>query len=349
MARRSPLWHLPLLAGTLALGLTAFGCDGRPRNAEVEDEASVGEDHVAEIDLRGGAPELSNPSLFASSRPTSFADLVLRLRTMPDEPHLKGVLVRIGAGLSLARTEEAGRHLDVLRKKGLPVVCHAHGYSNSTMVLAARGCDQIFLSPAGGVDTIGLAGQLIFGRALLDRLNVEVDFLQVGKFKGAKEPFTNTSASPEARQSLQTALSGLREGWLDAIETGRDNKRDALGIEDGPHTAEEAKALGLIDEIGGLNRAIDLAIELAKLDAATPIEIIRSDQSLFGLLGVEGAQAKAAAVKDLERRAGERAREVLSGGLLPFRDEIVAFEASTTPLVQGERLIVALPYVLAVR
>ena len=43
------------------------------------------------------------------------------------------------------------------------------------------------LSPAGSVDTYGIAAQLMFGRELLDRLGVQVDFIQVGKFKGAED------------------------------------------------------------------------------------------------------------------------------------------------------------------
>ena len=189
-------------------------------------------------------------SLFASSSAGSFADLVARLRTMPSEAKMKGVLVRLEAGIGLARAEEIGRHLSKVREKGVPVVCHSHNYGNSTMMLAALSCDEIWVSPAGGVDTLGLAGQLIFGRALLDRLQVNVNFIQIGKFKGAKEPFTNTEASPEARGSLQRALSGIRNGWIAALEKGRGKTADDMTLEDGPHTAEEAKALGLIDKVG---------------------------------------------------------------------------------------------------
>lgn len=602
------LHRLALLAGITVGAAHVAGCDGRPRSETAEEEniTTVAEEHLAELDLRRGAPERAAASLLSGARPVSFADLVARLRTMPDEANMKGVLVRLGSSFGLARAEEVGRHLAKLRAKGLPVVCHAHGYTNSTMVVAARACDEIFLSPAGSVDTIGLAGQLLFGRALLDKLHVDVDFLQVGKFKGAKEPFTNTSSSDEARSSLQRALTGMRRGWLDAIEEGR--QKTELPIEDGPHTPEQAKELGLIDaigfyrdareraleragvkgrvdyfggkgpegdgfaellsalsgaggsavphiavvratggitmsgggslfggeggitysglskviqrlerndatkavvlridspggsalasdllwrslmdlradkplvvsiggmaasggyylacagnkivaertsiigsigvvagklsfaeslrevginveavpalrdgdpsrallsspltgwddatreklqasiqhmydlfiariaegrgvtedviatsaegrimagddalegqlvdEIGGLDRAIALAIELAGVDAATPIDIVRTGQGLLGILGLEGANARAAALERLERRAEERARSMLTSGLLPYRAEIAAFASSTSPLLEGERVLVALPYVLSVR
>jgi protease-4 len=597
-------------AALLAYAVVAIGCEGRPRDEATEDETltSLTEDHVAELDLRSGVPEEVSAGLFGGTRPVSFTDLVSQLRDMPEEEKLKGVLIRLGASLGLARAEEIGRHVAVLRDKGLPVVCHAHSYDNSTMLVAARACDEIFVSPAGTVDTVGIAGQLIFGRALLDRLHVEVDFIQVGKFKGAKEPFTNEHASPEARRSLQNALSGLRAGWLDGVSEGRGKPAEELGIEDGPHTPEAAKALGLVDEIGfyrdararaleragvsgrvayfdgkdqsadgfagllralggaggsavphvavvratggitmsrggslfggstgishdalskvlrrlekndatkavvlridspggsalasdllwrtlmdlretkplvvsvggmaasggyylacagnkivaektsiigsigvvagklsfgksleevginveavpgqeggkpdrallasplrgwdeatraklqaairgmydlfisriaegrgvdaaaiegsaegrimsgtaakegglvdeigGLSRAIEVAVELAGLDPSTPVDIVRDARGLLDMLGLEGARARRVALRELERRATERAKEVLTGGLLPYRSEITAFADSTAPLIQGERTIAALPYVLAVR
>jgi len=91
---------------------------------------------------------------------------------------------------------------------------------------------------------------LLFGRSLLDKLHVRVDFLQAGKYKGASEPFERDSASPEALSSLQTALGGLRAAWLEGVEKSRGRDHDALQLENGPHAAAAAKELGLIDEIG---------------------------------------------------------------------------------------------------
>lgn len=100
------------------------------------------------------------------------------------------------------------------------------------------------------VSSVGIAAQLMFGRQLLDDLSVGVDFLQVGRFKGASEPFTRNEASPEARSSLAQTLRALRHAWITGIEKRRGKDAAALGLEDGPHTAEKAKALGLIDRVG---------------------------------------------------------------------------------------------------
>ena len=57
--------------------------------------------------------------------------------------------------------------------------------------------------PPASVDAVGLAAQTVyFHKLLAEELGLDVDFLQVGKYKGAEEPFTRDGPSPEARASL---------------------------------------------------------------------------------------------------------------------------------------------------
>ena len=252
-----------------AMVTLALGCEGRPRAGQPGDDqvASANEDHVAVIDLRRGVVELPGTSLLSGGGRNSHADLVEALRALPREERVKGVFVRIGtANLGVARADETGRLLATLRQS-VPVVCHADGYGTGSLLLAARGCTEIWLSPAGSVDTYGIAAQLLFGRELLDRLGVQVDFIQVGRFKGAEEPFTRNEASPEAKRSLQRALRGLREAWVAGITEGRGQEVDPVALEDAPHTPDAAKALGAIDHVGFETEARDRVDELAGVSA----------------------------------------------------------------------------------
>ena len=118
------------------------------------------------------------------------------------------------------------------------------------MLLAAKACSRIWVSPTGGVETIGIAAHLMYAHRLLERLHVSADYLQIGKYKGAEEPFTRDGPSPEARESLESALRGMRAGWLADISAGRTERGVADHIEDGPFSPEEALAAGLIDAVG---------------------------------------------------------------------------------------------------
>ncbi|WP_437983143.1 S49 family peptidase [Sorangium sp. So ce117] len=259
--------------GALAVAASMAGCTGRERAAALPAPAAAGLDEpaVIEIDLSRGLPESASASLFGPPSGRTHAQLVQSLRALSESASAKGFLVRLGsARLAFARAHEIGRILGDVRAAGRPVVCHADEYNNATMLLASIACSKLWLSPAGQVDTVGIAAQLVFAKGLLDKLNVDVDFLQVGKFKGASEPFTREGASPEARRSLESALGGVREAWLSAIVDGRGKEELREALEDGPFAPEEAKARALVDEIGDLESATEDAKKLAGTERSVP-------------------------------------------------------------------------------
>jgi protease-4 len=243
--------------GLALLALTTLavpGCEGRmPFGAAVKGEPSTGP-ALVELNLSKGLSERGMSSLFGAMPGTGYADLLQTIEDLDDDT--KGVFVRIGTGgMGLTVALDLGERLARVRKdRGIEIHCHADDLDNATMVFAAKGCSKIWLSPAGGVETVGIAFSLMFGRSLLDKLGVGVDFLQVGKYKGAQEPYTRDEPSPESRETIEGTLSDLRKAWIEAISDGRGKPMEAI-VEDGPYTAKAALAAGLVDEIGYLDDA----------------------------------------------------------------------------------------------
>jgi protease-4 len=208
------------------------------------------------FDLSAGIPE-QPPSGFLGL-PTNlpaFDDLLREVEHLDRDKDVRGLLVRLGgARIGLAQAIEIGSMLEALGAR-LPVYCHADELGNGTLYLAVRACKRVWLSPAGVVDSVGLAAQLVFFHKLLaDELGLDVDFLQVGKYKGAEEPFTRDGPSPEARASLESTLAGLRAAWLDGMRKVRPSASEAV-VEDGPYGAPAAREHGLVDEIGYFDEA----------------------------------------------------------------------------------------------
>ena len=261
--------------------VASLACEGRPRvaskQADARDERRSGRT-VAVFDLSGGVPERA-PSgwLGLASKGASIDDLVHEVERVGRDKDVAGVLVRLGtAHLGLARATEIGAMMASVGAR-VPVWCHADDYGNGTLYLAARACQRVWASPAASVDAIGLAAQtLYFHKLLVDEIGLDVDFLQVGKFKGAEEPFTREGPSPEARQSLESTLADMRAVWLGGIEKGRPAVAESAA-EDGPYTAREAKARGLIDDVGyfdevrdGLERAAGAVRAEVRLGPGSP-------------------------------------------------------------------------------
>ncbi len=247
--------HLAICA---LLSISLSGCEGRRRapsgetgSREREREEARHGPSVAVLDLSEGAPE-EPPAGFLglSSKGISFEALVHQVELLTHDDAVRGVLVRFGTErLDLARATEIGSMLERLGSR-LPVWCHADDLANGTLYVAARGCKRVWASPGGSVDAIGIAAQLVyFHKLLVDELGLDVDFLQVGKYKGAEEPFTRDGPSPEALASLEACLFGLRAAWLTGIRSGRPAAAEEAP-EDGPYSAPRAKERGLVDDIG---------------------------------------------------------------------------------------------------
>jgi protease-4 len=245
--------------------LTCAGCDGRPKAsapAAASAPASSAQPRsgaeIAVLDLADGLPEVEAAGLLGVAvHRASFDRLLRAVEEVAKDDDVKGVFVRFAsASPGLARAEEVGDLLAPLRERK-PVYCHADDLTNVTLLAAARACSKIWVSPAGGVDAIGMGLQLVyFHKLLAEELHLTVDFLQVGKFKGAEEAFTRDGPSDEARASLEGTLSDLRAGWLEGLKKGRGRDDVADAAEDGPYSPGAAKARGLIDEIGYADEAL---------------------------------------------------------------------------------------------
>jgi len=251
---------LPLLA--------VFSCHGRPRSSGSSSGTSSGlSKSVAEFDLSGGVPESIGGGLFQPPASRTYVALARAVERIAGDPDVSGAFVKLGgASLDWAQTEELAGLFDKLKKKGKPVVCHAHSLSNSSAAFALRACSRTWLSPAGDAETVGIAAQIMYMRGLFDKLKVGVDFLHVGKFKSGVEPFTREGPSEPARESLTETLRAIRDGWLEqATQAGKpDSVR--LALEQGPWSPEDAKKQGLIDAVGYESEALVDAKKLAKVE-----------------------------------------------------------------------------------
>jgi protease-4 len=107
------------------------------------------------------------------------------------------------------------------------------------------------MTPAGLLNLVGLAAQVVQGRQLLEMVGVKAELFQVGKYKGAAEPFTRDELAPETRESLEGLLADLDKDFRRhlAARTKRDDAAVQALIDAGPYTSERAKTVGLVDAV----------------------------------------------------------------------------------------------------
>jgi protease IV len=245
-------------AVVLAAATTCFalGC-GLDLGVPAEPAAPLGP-AVALLEVDGPMPTFPSESLLMSSA-TSQHLLEKNLARAAADLQVQEVLVHIGAPqVSWARADEIASAIARVAAAGKPVTCHIDDVDNLGYYLAAKGCPRIVVSPAGGVELVGLSLEAVYLREMLASIGVTADILHVGRYKDAAEPLTADAMSPEAREAANSLLDDLNRLFTSGVAAGRklDAARVQALVDGGPYGAAEAKAKGLVDDVGTLGALV---------------------------------------------------------------------------------------------
>jgi protease-4 len=203
--------------------------------------------------LKGEIAEVpqQDPFSFSATPPTSLKDLVSHIRKAKDDPAVKAVLfLEEGGSVGPAQIEELRQAMAYFRSGGKPIYSHADSINMLDYVLHC-GANRISLVPTADVWVTGLFSEGLYVRGLLDKLGVKPDFMTCGEFKSAAEMFMRESPSPEAEKMQNWLLDSIYATHLQLLANGRgvDVAKAKEWINNGPYSAERAKAAGMIDEI----------------------------------------------------------------------------------------------------
>ncbi len=166
------------------------------------------------------------------------------------DPRVSAVLIEpSGLRAGWATLQTLRRAILRLKERGKKVVVYLEEGDNGLAYLASA-ADRVVMAPAGMLQLTGLRAEVLFLAGALERARVEPEFGRLGEVKAAVVPFTRTSLSPPARESLDAILDDLYEQLVTGLAEGRGLAPDRVQalIDGGPHRASEAKEAGLVDE-----------------------------------------------------------------------------------------------------
>jgi protease-4 len=188
--------------------------------------------------------------LFPPKTPT-LRDITQLLEKARKDPQVKGIFVHLGQPrLGWARAQELRRALNRCRTSGKRVVCFMDGGGNQEYYIGSV-ADRLGIVPTSQISLVGIRAEVMFFKGLLDKVGVRAQFVQIGQFKGAAEPFTRESMSEPFRQSMEVLLDDFYAQLVGDIAQGRDLKADIVRalIDRGPYDAEGAREAGLVDDV----------------------------------------------------------------------------------------------------
>lgn len=272
-ARTRALARASCLAAALA---SALGCGGGAREEDAKPSVAT----LYELDLREPLPE-QGIALFGERRP-GLSEGLTKLRDLLGEPLAKGLFVRLGPlEGSFGDLADWAALFDAYRAQKRVVHCHFDALDNLGFALANH-CDRLSMTPSGMLDVVGLAAQVVHGRKLLEQLGVRAELLQVGKYKGAAEPFTRDAPSDELRQSLDGMLDDLDRSFRAHLSRGGERSEQAVRelLDAGPFEAETARDRKLVDALAYDDEARSTAKKAAAASAVRALFPERKDGSL---------------------------------------------------------------------
>ncbi|MBS1858272.1 MAG: signal peptide peptidase SppA [Acidobacteria bacterium] len=196
------------------------------------------------------------------------------LKTLENDSLVKGVIVRIDSpGGEVTASDEIWREMNLLSKKKPMVISMSDAAASGGYFMAMTG-DPIVAYPGTLTGSIGVVFGKPILRGLYDKLGVTKDSIQRGQNAGIDSDYT--PLSPAQRQKLIDGIDESYRDFVGKVAAARHRKFDEIEpvAQGRVWLGEQAKERGLVDRVGGLDAALALVKEKAKIPAADKVGIL---------------------------------------------------------------------------
>jgi protease-4 len=179
---------------------------------------------------------------------------------------VKAVVLRIespGGGVSSSQElyKEIGR-----TAKQKPVVASMGSVAASGGYYIAAAAQKIYANPGTITGSIGVILQFTNFEELFRKIGFRMEIVKSGVYKDVGNP--SREMTPEERAYLQEMIDNVHQQFVRDVAQGRGMQVEKVQeVADGRiFTGEQAKELGLVDELGNLKDAIDAAAKMAAIE-----------------------------------------------------------------------------------
>jgi protease-4 len=210
---------------------------------------------IAHIKLSGSIEEGPAPEDPFGSSHENFKAKLDRIHKAKTDKEVQALYLEIDdLGAGWGQLDELSKAVADFRSSGKKAYAYLEG-GDAHDYLVAIACDEVCLPEPGSLMLTGLRAEVTFYKDLFEKIGVKADFLQMGDFKGAAEPYTRNKLSEANRQQLESILDDrYDQGIIGRIVRGRPAKKYTPEqvkklIDCGPYSARAALQAGLVDHL----------------------------------------------------------------------------------------------------
>lgn len=270
------IWLVLLLVtcGCISPKIKLFADKTDPlREFTLEGEA---EGKVLVISAEGFISDAAKKGTFRSG-PGMVDTLVSQLRKAEKDDEIRAVLLKINSPGGTASASDLICHeiAGFKKRTGAKVIAIMMDLAASGGYYISLPADLIMAHPTTITGSVGVIYMRPKVSGLMEKIGLEVEVNKSGKNKDMASLFRDTT--PEETEIIQNMVNGLNERFLNLVTTHRKLDQHALSEISSAriYLAEEAKKLGLVDEIGYLSDAVLKAKAMAGLEKNAKVVVYR--------------------------------------------------------------------------
>ena len=188
------------------------------------------------------------------------------IRAARQDDRTKAIVLRVNSpGGEVYAAEQIRREVELTRKAGIPVVVSMGDVAASGGYWISMNADKIYAEPNTITGSIGIFGMFYTIPDTLSKIGVTSDGVGTGPLAGAFD--ISRPLDPKIGQIIQSTINKGYRDFVGGVAQARGKNYDAIdAIAQGRvWTGDQAMQRGLVDQLGGLNAALDEAANLAKL------------------------------------------------------------------------------------
>jgi protease-4 len=221
------------------------------------------------------------------------------IRKARTDSTIKAIVLRVNSPGGSALASDVIWRETILAKKAKPLVVSMGDYAASGGYYISCAADKIVAQPTTITGSIGVFGLMLNAQKLFNnKLGITFDTVQTGRLSNLGS-FTHPM-SAEERAILQESVENIYEKFTSHVAEGRKMEQSAVdSIGQGRvWSGTDAKRLGLVDEIGGMDDALRIAAGLAKLPKYRTVAMPEAKDFVKQLLEDLGEDVKVSYAKD---------------------------------------------------
>ncbi len=257
----------------------------------------------------------SSASLYGGDM-ASAEDIATVIDQSVRDKHIKVIVLRIDSpGGSPTASETIRRSLLSAQEKGKKVIVSMGGTAASGGYWIAAPADRIYALPATITGSIGVAGGKFVLAQMWGKLGVNWDNVHIGNNSSMLS--NNEIYTAEGRARMNAVMDNIYDAFITRVAEGRKMPKDKVDevARGRVWTGESAAKVGLVDELGGLNEALDYAATSIGYKSRRDVVIVElpKQKSVFEKLAeLLDTQAQLGAGLSTQAALGDLLKPILS-------------------------------------